>query len=168
MVTSFESQKPGHLARNCALNKFPLKASSQPAVGRGNGGQFGGSLTGCGQPPKQRHQRPQLPQHQQQRPPQRTNRSSSSASRCTRPDRRPFLEGRGVPGGHTLLLFTNVMLEAVRFSWRHRAIGGGRSDRVFASLSHPHSTFTSNPDPFSVGAMSTIAAISKSPCVKLC
>ena len=40
--------------------------------------------------------------------------SSSSAYQRTRPDRRPSLEGGGVPGEHLLPLFT-IMLEAVRF-----------------------------------------------------
>ena len=37
VVTCFECQKPGHLARNCPLNQLPVKTSSQPAVGRGSG-----------------------------------------------------------------------------------------------------------------------------------
>ena len=38
VVTCFEYQKPSHLPRNCPLNKFPVKTSSQPAAGRGNTG----------------------------------------------------------------------------------------------------------------------------------
>ena len=59
VVTCLECQKLGHFDPNCPLTKFPVKVSSQPAVGRGNGGQFGGSFTGRGQPLQQRQQRPQ-------------------------------------------------------------------------------------------------------------
>ena len=68
--TCFECQKPGHLARNFPLNKFPVKTCSQPVAGRGHGDQFEGSFTGRLQPPQQRQQRPQHQQQQQQRPPQ--------------------------------------------------------------------------------------------------
>ena len=38
----------------------------------------------------------------------------------------------GFRGGKPLLIFTSIMLEAVRFFLRHHAIGSGRNDRVFA------------------------------------
>ena len=69
VVTYFACYKPGHLAHNYPQNKFPVKTSSQPAAGRGNGAQFGGTFTGRGKQQPQRQQRPQQ-QQQQQRAPQ--------------------------------------------------------------------------------------------------
>ena len=71
---------------------------------------------------------------------------SSSASRRTRPDRRPSLEKRGVPGEHPPPLSISVILEAVRFFWRHRAIGSWRSDLVFAPLPVPVSIYCAGVD----------------------
>ena len=75
-----------------------------------------------------------------------TNNISNNAFRRTRPDRRPFLAGEGVPGGHLLLGFTSVTLEAVRFFWRHRTIGSWRSDRVFAPSPVPVSGYCAGDD----------------------
>ena len=47
VVTCFECKKPGHLARNCPLNSFPVQASAPPYVGRGNGGPTRGSFLGA-------------------------------------------------------------------------------------------------------------------------